>query len=179
MKMFPVFLVALPTLCIFAPGDDRDASGRLAGFKITTGRADDAVAVRAEKDRTVVAVESPSGIGRAVLERPGGTWPEGLVLRLHLKGLEGFRASNGHLTLDAAVSIPQGRKRVRLWKDGNEGAPLNEKSPFWMDIRVIGGDGRPARGLPLKDGHFEMTLPGLFFEGNPKSITLDWIDFYR
>src|SRR4051794_6930427 len=152
MKRFLALLVALPALCMFAPGDDRDASERrLAGFKITTGRADDAVAVRTEKDRTLVAVESPSGIGRAVLERLGDTWPEGLVLRLHLKGLEGFRASNGQVTLDAAVSIAQGRTRVRLWRDGKEDAPLDEGSPFWMDIRVIGGDGVPAPG-PSPEG---------------------------
>ncbi|HWG46544.1 MAG TPA: hypothetical protein VN688_27530 [Gemmataceae bacterium] len=28
-------------------------------------------------------------------------------------------------------------------------------------------------------GRFEMSLPRAFFEGNPKSITLNWIDFYR
>ena len=36
-----------------------------------------------------------------------------------------------------------------------------------------------ARELPLKDGYFEMTLSRAFFQGNPKSITLNWIDFYR
>ena len=180
MKTFPVLLVALLTLCIFALADDRDASERQpAGFKITTKRADDTVEVRAEKDRTVFAVKSPFGISQAVLERLGDKWPEAVVLRLHLKGLESFRASNGKVTLDAAVSIQEGKTKVRLWKDGKEDAPLDENSPFWMDIRIIGGDGKPAQELPLKDGYFEMTLPRVFFEGNPKSITLNWIDFYR
>jgi hypothetical protein len=31
-----------------------------------------------------------------------------VVLRLHLKGLENFRASNGKVRLDAAVSIQDG-----------------------------------------------------------------------
>jgi hypothetical protein len=66
-----------------------------------------------------------------------------------------------------------------LWKDGKEDAPLDEKSPLWTDIRIVGGDGKPARALPLKDGYFEVVLPKAFFEGNPKSITLNWIDFYR
>ena len=72
-----------------------------------------------------------------------------------------------------------GKPKVRLWKDGKEDAPLDEKSPFWMDIRILTGDGKPAKEIPLKDGYFEMTLPRAFFEGNPKSITLNWIDFYR
>ncbi|HBI43799.1 MAG TPA: hypothetical protein DDY78_13250 [Planctomycetales bacterium] len=65
---------------------------------------------------------------------------------------------------------------MRLWKDGKEITPLDEKSPLWTDIR-IGGDGKPAKELPLKDGYFEMTLPQALCEGNPKSITVNWIDF--
>ena len=148
-------------------------------FKITTKRKDDAVEVRAEKDRAVFSVKSPFGISQAVIERTDDKWPEAVVLRLHLKGLSSFRASNGKVTLDAAVSIHEGKPKVRLWKDGKEDAPLDEKSPFWMDVRILTGDGKPAKELPLKDGYFEMTLPRAFFEGNPKSITLNWIDFYR
>jgi hypothetical protein len=180
MKTFPVLLVALLALYIFVLVDDRVASGcPPAGFKITTRRADDAVAVRAEKDRAVVAVQSPFGISQAVVERLGDSWPETMVLRLHLKGLERFRASNGKVTLDAAVYIQEGKGKVRLWKDGKEDALLDEKSPFWVDIRITGSDGTPAQELPLKDGYFEMTLPRAFFEGNPRTITLNWIDFYR
>ena len=29
-----------------------------------------------------------------------------------------------------------GEPKVRLWKDGKEAAPLDEKSPFWMAIRI-------------------------------------------
>jgi len=43
----------------------------------------------------------------------------------------------------------------------------------------VGGDGKPAKELPLKDGYFEVALPRAFFEGNPKAITLNWIDCYR
>lgn len=71
------------------------------------------------------------------------------------------------------------RQPVRRWRDGKEDANLDEKSPFWADIRIVGGDGKPAKEIPLKDGYFEMTLPQAFFDNNPKSITLNWIDFYR
>jgi len=33
--------------------------------------------------------------------------------------------------------------------------------------------------LRLKGGYFEMQLPKKFFEGNPESFKLEWIDFYR
>ena len=40
-------------------------------------------------------------------------------------------------------------------------------------------DGNPTKALPLKAGYFEMQLPKELFEVNPKSIALNWIDFYR
>jgi hypothetical protein len=148
-------------------------------FKITTKRKDDAVEFRVEKDSTVFSVKSPSGISQVVIERQGEKWPEVVVLRLHLKGLENFRASNGKVTLAAAVSVQDSKPKVRLWKDGREDAPLDEKSLFWMDLRILTAEGKPASKIPLKDGYFEMALPRAFFEGNPNSITLNWIDFYR
>jgi hypothetical protein len=122
-------------------------------------------------------VKSPSGISHAVIERQDDAWPKTIILRLYLKGLESFRVSNGKVRLDAAVSSQGGK--VRLWKDGKEDAPLDEKSPFWAEFRIVSGDGKPARELPLKEGYFEVTLPRAFFEGSPKSITVNWIDFYR
>jgi len=176
-------MIGFLVLLIFsgiALADDGDApSDQPAKFKITTKRKDDSVEVRSERDKTVFDVKSPFGISQAVIERQVDTWPKAVVLRLHLKSLERFRASNGKVTVDAAVSSQDGKLKVRLWKDGKEDAPLNEKSPFWMDIRIVGGDGKPAKELPLKGGYFEVALPRAFFEGNPKSITLNWIDFYR
>jgi hypothetical protein len=174
--LLAVFLV-LSGIAVAGHGDT--PSDQPARFKITTRRKDDSVEVRADKDRTLFSVKSPFGISQAVIERQEDTWPKAVLLRLHLKGLSNFRASNGKGRLDAAVSIQEGKTKVRLWKDGKEDAPLDEKSPLWTDIRIVGGDGRQAKELPLKDGYFEVTLPRAFFEGNPKAITLSWIDFYR
>jgi hypothetical protein len=148
-------------------------------FKITTRRDEDRVEVRQDKDRVVFDVQSPFGISQAAIERVDDVWPDVVLLRLHLKALSSFRASNGKVTLDAVVSVEEGKQKVRQWKDGREDTRLDEKSPLWTDIRIVGSDGRPARELPLKDGYFEMRLPRAFFEGRPKSITLNWIDFYR
>jgi hypothetical protein len=180
MKVSLVLLVAILAMSSLALAGDGDAPKKASDkFKIMTKRADDSVEVEADKGKTVFVVKSPFGISQAVLERVDEQWPEAVVLRLHLKGLSSFRASNGKVTLDAAVSIDDGKQKVRVWKDGKEDAPLGDKSPFWMDIRIVGGDGKPAKELPLKDGYFEIPLPKAFFEGNPKSITLNWIDFYR
>ena len=159
--------------------DGNPPKDKPAKFKITTKRKDDTVEVQAEKDKALFIIKSPFGISQAVIEREGEKWPDAVVLRLHLKGLESFRASNSKVTVDAAVSSQDGRVKVRWWKDGKEDTPLDQKSPLWTAISIVGGDGKPGKEIPLKDGYFEVTLPSAFFEGNPKSITLNWIDFYR
>ncbi len=148
-------------------------------FKITTKRDNDIVEVKVEKDQTLFSIHSPIGISQAVIERTNEKWPDEIVLRLHLKGLENFRVSNGKVTVDASVSSHNDKQRVRLWMDGTEDSPLDAKSPFWMEISMNGDDGKPLKTIPLKNGYFQIQLPRAFFEDNPKSITINWIDFYR
>ncbi|QDV40599.1 hypothetical protein Enr13x_04050 [Stieleria neptunia] len=156
-----IFLPAIVGLsnCATACGDDPP-------FKITTKRDDDKVEVKAEESKAHISVQSPFGISQAIIARRGDNWPTTVMLRLRLKGLEKFKVTNGITTLEAAVSSQDGK--VRLWKDGKEHAPLSPKHPYWMMIRMVG-----------RDGYFEMQLPKALFEDKPKSITLNWIDFYR
>jgi len=58
----------------------------------------DRVQTAAEGDKVVLEVFSDSGIGQAEVARPAAGWPAALVIRLHLKGLEGFHVSNGRAT---------------------------------------------------------------------------------
>lgn len=146
-------------------------------FKITNRRDNDTVEVRVDKEKTAFIVKSPFGISNTVIERKSEKWPDAVVLHLHLKGLESFQVSNGKVKLEASVSSQDGT--VRLWKDGKEDAPLDAKCSLWMEIRLVGHDGKPTRAIPLTDGYFEMQLPKVFFEGNPRTITMSWIDFYR
>ena len=146
-------------------------------FKITTKRDNDKVEVKVKTDKTVFSVHSPFGISQTVIERTEENWSDIVMLRLHLKGLENFKVSNGIITLEAAVSSQD--SIVRLWKDGKEDSPLDSKSPYWMEIRMVGNDGKPTTSIPVTDGYFEIQLPKALFEDNPKSITVNWIDFYR
>jgi hypothetical protein len=127
----------------------------------------------------VFVVKSSFAIRQVVIERESKQWPDTVMLRLHVKGLVCFRASHGEAALDAAAAIQEGKVKLRLGKDAKENALLDQKSPFWTAIRTVGGDGKPATELPLKDGYFEVTLPRVFFEANPKSIILNWIDCCR
>jgi hypothetical protein len=137
------------------------------------------VDVKTEKDKVIVSVQSPFGISHADIERAGEMWPDAVVVRLRLKGLENFKVTSGKVKLEGSASLRDGKAVVRLWKDGKEDEPLDAKSPFWMEVRIVGGDGKQAKEIPLKGGYFELPLPKAFFEGNPKAITVNWIDFYR
>lgn len=167
------FVLAVVTTALAATA----AADETLPFKIMTKRDNDRVRVKADRDQAVFSIHSPSGISHASIERTSDKWPDAVVLRLHLKGLEKFRAVNDKVKLEAAVSSQDGK--ARIWTDGKEDKLLDAKSPYWMAIRAVGGDGKPAKVFPLKDGHFEMALPKAFFESNPKSITLNWIDFFR
>ena len=114
-----------------------------------------------------------------MIERTEDKWPNPVVMRLHLKGLENLRIANGMVTLEAAVSSHAEKLRVRIWKDKKEDALLDSKSPYWMEIRSIGNDGKPTNVIPLRDGYFEKQLPKAFLEDNSKAIVIHWIDFYR
>jgi hypothetical protein len=146
-------------------------------FKITTKRDNDSVQIEVAKSKGIFSVQSPFGIGQVIIETTDENWPDTVLLHLHLKGLENFKVSNGEVTLEASVSSQDGP--ARLWKDGKEDLPLDSRSPYWMEIRRIGNDGRPTTTIPLEAGYFEINLPKALLEDNPKSITVSWIDFYR
>ena len=131
-------------------------------FKLTTKHDNDKVEVKVESGKTVFSVHSPFGISQTVIESTNGNWPDTVMLRLHLKGLENFKISNGKVTIEAAVSSQDGK--VRIWKDGKENSPLDAKSPYWTEIRMFGDDGKPTTIIPVKDGYFEIQLPKALFE---------------
>ena len=56
-----------------------------------------------------------------------------------------------------------------------------------LDLEFVEGDDlhpqsnieKMSAGIPLDGGYFEVTFPAAFFKDNPKSLTAEWIDFYR
>jgi hypothetical protein len=147
-------------------------------LKVTAKRDDDRVAAKVEKGVTVIDVRSAFGISGATVERAGDSWPEAITLRLHLTGLESFKATCGKAMLSGFVNGSNKSRPIRLTVGGKE-PPQGPDDPFFLDFKAVGKDGKPAQGLPLKDGYFEMRLPKAFLEGNTKSFKLEWVDWYR
>lgn len=141
----------------------------------TVGRADTRIGFLSEPKTTIVDIRSGFGIDTATIKRESNSWPESIVVRLHVKGLESFKAMVGETAVEWSVSSTGSHaKRVSLRKGGDESA-LDETSPYYSEIRIAGGNGK----IPLQDGYFEVALPAKLLEGNPAEITLRWIDFYR
>lgn len=160
--------VAMPTA-----KDVSQESG--SAFNVTTKKPEDRIEVNVEKDTLVLDVESRSGIGGATITLAKGRWPTTVTLRLHLGGLESFAVSNGRIKLTGSVLSHSGNtKRLYLSEVGKEG----EREPG-TEIKVFDAEGKPIKGLPDKCGYFEITLPKALLEGEPKSMELGWIDFYR
>ncbi|MDX1930096.1 MAG: hypothetical protein SFV81_26450 [Pirellulaceae bacterium] len=146
-------------------------------FRITAKRPDDRIEVTSDGAHAIFAIRSPSGISNTTIERTTESWPQKIVLQLRLRGLESFKLSTDKQKLEASVSSQN--CAARLWKVGEEATPLDPKSPYWMDLRMLDSEGKPARSIPLENGYIEIQLPTKLFEDNPKSIKVEWIDFYR
>jgi len=148
-------------------------------FSILSKREMDEVIVSGDTNSTIFSTHSPLGIGQATIERTVEQWPNMVTLRLHLKGLERFRVTHGNTTLEASVSSHHDNLRFRLWVNQKENELIDSDSKHWMEIRMVGDDGKTINAIPLNNGFFEMHLPKAFFEENPKTLTIHWIDFYR
>jgi hypothetical protein len=155
------------------------ADDRPSPIKITTNRQADKVEVAADALKTLFSVRSPGGIGQAVVVRTEEKWPQKMIVRLHLNGLESFQVSNGKSMLSVSVSSHADQRRIRFWKDGKEDSPLDPNDRIWLDVRMLDENAKPTENLPLKNGYFELQMPKVFFKDNPRSITLRWIDIYR
>jgi len=57
--------------------------------------------------------------------------------------------------------------------DGEEVSPLDSKSLYWMEIRIMDSGGRSTKALSLKDGYFEMQLPQAILRGQSKVIYVE------
>lgn len=149
------------------------AEARLPLEVVKAGKPTDRIEVRQEGENVLLEVWSPSGIGSAAIAPRDGKWPNVVVLRLHLRGLESLVVTSDKVKLNGFVLSHSGNTRhLHLSIEGKEREPGTE-------FRVLDAAGKPIQGLPDKDGYFELVLPKVMLEGQPKRVDLEWIDFYR
>lgn len=144
-------------------------------FETFTKKPEDQIKERIERDTTTFDVISRSGIGGATITLAKGKWPANVILRFHLSGLESLAVSNGKVRLTGSVLSHSGqKKRLYLTEDGKD----EEREPG-TKIEVLNSAGKAIRGLPDKGGCFQLAVPKVLLDSQPKSLELGWIDFFR
>lgn len=147
------------------PKFDIEAGGDLSQIRFVTKRS-----------ATIVDITCKSGIGKVRIKRRASTWPKSMLVRLHLSGMESFKATVNNDTLEWWVSSGGGENTSSIsLRSGGKETSLSKKSDYYTEARIVGGNNR----IPLKEGYFEVPLPGKLFDGNPAELSLSWIDFYR
>lgn len=147
----------------------------MPGFEATVGRTETSIRFLTEGDATIFDITSATGIDKATIKRESGEWPRTILVRLHLGGLESFKAGGKGFAIEWSVSSTGDHEATQTLKSGLRVAAVKKDSPFYSEVRIVGGE----KKIPLKDGYFEVSLPAKLFEGNPETISLEWIDFYR
>ncbi|TWT32586.1 hypothetical protein [Blastopirellula retiformator] len=148
----------------------------------TANRNDTQIRVLTDEKQTVLDIVCPKGIDRATIKRTGDKWPEPLLVRLHLKGLESFRASAGKEKINWAFSSSDATRRS---------TPINVADGGTVDLPLFDlAEGPHNKGkllivdspykIPLAEGgYFEVWLPVKLLKDNPAELKLSWVDFYR
>lgn len=145
------------------------------GFDVKVGREDSHIQLLAEGDTTIIDITSEFGIDRATVKQKSDKWPKSIQVRLHLSGLESFKAGSDNVAVEWSVASTGDHATRASLVSGKRVAEIGQDSPYFAEVRLVGGNGKS----PLKDGYFEVTLPAKLFEGNPEELKLRWIDFYR
>jgi len=113
----------------------------------------------------ILVVTSPTGIGRAKIERLAPAWPRTLTLRLGIKGLEGFACRNERLEIRSALGLTEVEVRTRKSSE--------EK---WSESKIQ----REPKLIARRKGEIiEVEIPAELLQPEAKSLEVEWVDFYR
>jgi hypothetical protein len=147
-------------------------------FIVITKNPDDQVDIEYQSGTAHIDIQSPTGIGSAAFELASGPMPEGITLRLHLKGLEQIRLRSAQDQIAASVSSSEAAplENQTLLSSGAE-TPLLPGNPLWMPIAIVAN--QAEKKIPLEEGYFEVTVPQEFIRNAGTTFEIEWIDFYR
>ncbi len=177
-KSMPVWLalavlVCAPTLAVSQVHPSTKATAH--GLSVATSRPETTVVLTRSKETVFLAITCPFGIDRGLIRRLADSWPSEIRIRLHLGGLESFKAGNGSINIRWSVSNSANRRTSVSLHNGTDRTILTPDSPYWTAV-AVGGDNRKAAPGTR---YFEVFLPRKLFDGNPRDIMLHWVDFFR
>lgn len=134
-----------------AAEDDKPGK-RSPEFEATAERKDTKLGLMLKEGELIVDVVSDSGIGGAKLKRFVKSWPAGVHVRLHLKGLEQFSAGSGETSARWSVSNDDSHvSRMALLK-GKQATAVEPDSREYTAAKFI----PPNPNDPADKGYFEI-----------------------
>lgn len=151
-------------------------------IEIMLDKQSDAALVEYRPGRLTIDVTSASGIGGLQAELADGSWPEQVLVRLRLRGLERLELSYGNYTIVTSISSTfDPAPPTTLYTRDEDGSVTETTSPEDAFQPAITPHSltQETPVIPLQDGYFEVALPAHFFETGERNFTLQWIDFYR
>jgi hypothetical protein len=160
---------------MLSPADGATNGRPLPAFQAKPRREDTRIRFLTNETTTVIDVVCPFGIDTATIQRRADAWPEIILVRLNLRGLESFKAAAGNITVEWSVSSTQPNTTRESLSSGQREAGISEERPPPVPVRIFASE----RGIPLKDGYFEVAIPARLLEGNPREFTLSWVAFHR
>lgn len=175
MKLENVFLAMLISVLLTACIRSNESDPQ---FSVTSSEPGDTITITYKDNISIIDINSPSGIGSARVDFVSGPFPQKIIARLHLKGLEEFRLLYADTVIIASASSGSAfnNDNQRILLSGTE-EPILPGQPLWMEIRIVSD--QTAQNIPLDEGYFEVTFPQEFMENAGNSFEIQWVDFFR
>lgn len=172
------FISLLLTLCLGACTVQRAGDHQVV---VTVQQPGDQVKFTVADRVLVFDIYSERGIGEATVQWLAGSYPQRIVLRFHLAGLEGLRLAYGATVLELALpsrNDPAPLQSVSF-TGGGATQTITVESPYWMPTALVSGAAGAEPAIPLTDGWIEVQLPPDFLAAGYRTFSIQWVDFYR
>ncbi len=172
----PLLLLTLASQSACAH-ENRSGAVEEPAYLVTNLRTSAQVTVENDADSAIVEVYSDNGIGDATVKLIKGTWPQAILMRFHLQGLEQllftYDETAAGLSVNTAHMVLQG-----VSSNGSAPEPIDEGSIYWMDVTFLDRKGDIVEA-PVAGGVIEVRAPADYLAGEYDTFTISWIDFFR
>jgi exo-beta-1,3-glucanase (GH17 family) len=144
-------------------------------FEFKFRKPADGITVAKEAKRTLLVVNSPSGIGDSTITLKAGQWPENVTLRFQhgkdkgFTSLEEFRLTTERVQIEGSKAL-SGKFRFAFLDA--------KRTPVAIEPGKREAAGVLDVPVTVHDGAIEVALPTCLFVGS-REIRLAWIDAFR
>jgi hypothetical protein len=174
--------ISLRAITMESLSDDIEAKPTI---EVSLKNADDKAFIKTVSDgsnRNTVQVElrSPRGIGAATFRRLEENWPDALVIRWKLQGLESIRATIERDRYEGFVEHQNLQTHWSKRTDNGDAIVLKPTDEAGCDVSIIGSvEGHPPK-IPLQEEEWlELKVPKQWLADQPETIRFEWADFHR